>query len=75
MSTFDSSNPTKDWGYPDLLDRPTDLTNNEAKVASTGTVSMSASTLVDNLSVTVKVNFILQRKSNISTTLFDMFCF
>ncbi|XP_022921822.1 SUPPRESSOR OF ABI3-5 isoform X4 [Cucurbita moschata] len=54
MSTFDSSNPTKDWGFPDLLDRPTDLTNNEAKVASTGTVSMSASTLVDNLSVTVK---------------------
>ncbi|XP_038878957.1 uncharacterized protein LOC120071038 isoform X3 [Benincasa hispida] len=42
MSTFNSSNPTKDWGFPDLLDRPIDLVNNEVKVGSTAIVSMAA---------------------------------
>lgn len=55
MSTFDSSNPTKDWGFPDLLDGPTDVSNNEANVASTANVSMATSTLLDNLSATGKV--------------------
>lgn len=54
MSTFDSSNPTKDWGFPDLLDGPTDVSNNEANVASTAIVSMATSTLLDNLSATGK---------------------
>ncbi|XP_031745488.1 LOW QUALITY PROTEIN: uncharacterized protein LOC101205178 [Cucumis sativus] len=43
MSTFDSSNPTKDWGFPDLLDRPTDLAN-----------STAAPTLLDNVSTAGK---------------------
>lgn len=60
MSTFDSSNPTKDWGFPDLLDRPTDLAN-----------STAAPTLLDNVSTAGKVNFILPSKSNFSE--FHMF--
>ncbi|XP_008464536.2 uncharacterized protein LOC103502387 isoform X3 [Cucumis melo] len=52
MSIFDSSNPTKDWGFPDLLDRPTDLANNEAKFAIA--VSTAAPTLLDNLSAAGK---------------------
>ncbi|XP_022135060.1 uncharacterized protein LOC111007141 isoform X2 [Momordica charantia] len=54
MSSFDSSNPTEDWGFPDLLDRLPDLANNEAKVACTGIVSAAVSTLGDKLLVSEK---------------------
>lgn len=68
MSSFDSSNPTEDWGFPDLLDRLPDLANNEAKVACTGTVSTAVSTLGDKLLVSEKVNFILLGLVNVAAT-------
>ena len=66
LSTYDSSNPTKDWEFPELsVDRHSlpfskSSGNHVLKTAAGASISKDFSTLLDNLSESEKVTCIIK---------------